>query len=127
MTPASWQGWAYLCIIVAVLFSAQSICVWIGLSAFYQVAVMLGLLALVLAETLDIATRMDKDERETAHEAFAERNAAWIMVAVLGLGIVVQALSSSLEGALEIDPFLVAALIGGLIAKAVTNWYLIDK
>lgn len=85
------------------------------------------MLLFIVVDCLDIAFRMDKDERETAHEALAERNCSWVMSVVLVIGILFQATTSGLEGNLYVDSFLVAALVGGIIAKGISNWYYLDK
>jgi hypothetical protein len=88
---------------------------------------MIILLVLVVADSLDMAIKINNDEREKMHEAIAERNATWYMSLVLTLGVLYQAITSTLHGNLFIDPFIIAAIVGGVAVKAVTNWYLLDK
>lgn len=127
LTPATWQGWAYIGILLSSIFSVFIVTTWLKLQTPYQIGILLCVLAFILMDSLDIVIRMDKDERETTHEAFAERNAAWVMVMILGVGIVFQSTVSLLQGTLHVDPFMVTALLGGVIAKGISNWYYIDK
>ena len=70
---------------------------------------------------------MIKDEREKIHEAIAERNAMWTMIIVLIAGVGYQAASSTVNKSFMIDPFVIAALVLGLIVKAISNVYLDRK
>lgn len=74
-----------------------------------------------------MAIKINNDEREKMHEAIAERNTAWYMSFMLTIGILYQAITSALHGSLFIEPFIIAAIFGGVVVKAVTNWYLLDK
>jgi hypothetical protein len=127
LTPATWQGWAYIGVLLCSIFSVFVLITWFKLQTPYQIGILLCISAFIVMESLDIVTRMDKDERETTHEAFAERNAAWVMAMILGVGIVFQSTVSILQGTLSIDPFIVIALLGGVITKGISNWYYIDK
>ena len=127
LTPKTWQGWVYIGILLASAFSIFILTTSLKLQTPYQIGILLCLLIFIVMDSLDIAIRMDKDERETTHEAFAERNAAWVMVLILGTGIVFQLSISLLQGTLYVDPFTVTALLGGFIAKGMSNWYYIDK
>ncbi|MBA2369530.1 MAG: hypothetical protein H0V82_10980 [Candidatus Protochlamydia sp.] len=127
ITPVTWQGWAYIGFAFCIIFSISVLTTWLELRSSYQIGILLSVLTLILLDALDIAIRMDKDERETIHEAFAERNAAWIMIMILGVGILFQTIFGILQGNSHIDPFMVAALLGGLISKSISNWYYLDK
>jgi hypothetical protein len=80
--------------------------------------------AIVCIDVILMMIRIKKDERETAHEAIAERNAAWIMVAIIGVGVAYEAAASAVHGIFAVDPFLLAAVAGGLLAKMISNIYL---
>lgn len=127
LTPATWQGWLYVGILICSVFFVSLVTIWLKLQTLYQIGIMLSMLAFIVVDTADIAIKIDKDERETAHEALAERNAAWVMVIVLTGGIVFQSTVSLLQGNLYIDPFMIAALFGGIVLKGISNWYYIDK
>ena len=77
---------------------------------------------------LDIGPLMvtlPKDERERLHEALAERNAAWAMVAVLVIWLFYEILQAKMLGREAIvHPALIIALLAGAAAKSVTNWRL---
>ena len=73
---------------------------------------------LLLIDLFDVFLHLKKDEREYIHEAVAERNALWIIILILIVGCLVRQ---------TIDPVIIAALVGGTIAKAITYFYLRDK
>ena len=122
LTPQTWQGWAYLVLLIAPLIVLRIISVWNA-----DIALILGcVLALVLGlDVLDIMTQLKQDEREILHEALAERNATWAIVTVLAIGMAFQ-ISSNLAAkkGVVFDPVILAALLAGMIAKAYTNWKL---
>ncbi|MFA5930310.1 MAG: hypothetical protein WC861_05490 [Candidatus Micrarchaeia archaeon] len=121
LTPKTREGWLYIGAIILPLALFQALPFW---SASERMLATAGWAAFVAFDVLDIMLRMKKDERETLHEAIAERNAAWVMVVALALGILCQAVSGALSGALYIDPVLIFVLFAGLAAKAITNWKL---
>jgi hypothetical protein len=89
---------------------------------------MLGAIGAVLvADTVHMMFQIKKDERETLHEALAERNALWTMITILVIGLAYTTAESAAQtGVATVDPVIVIALFGGLIAKALTNYHL-DK
>lgn len=121
LTPKTREGWFYMAAIIIPLAAFQALPFW---GADIRMAVTLGWVAFIAFDVLDIMLRMKKDERETMHEALAERNAAWVMVVALALGLLYQVIASSLAGAPYIDPVLIAVLFAGLAAKAITNFKL---
>jgi len=123
-TPAVWQGWAYLGIIVGVFYLIQNLPM---ITENLRIVLMLIWGVLLSIDTIDIMIRLRKDERETIHEAFAERNAVWAMVAFLTIGISFQIAQGMVNGKVVLDPFLVATLAVGALVKSISNWYLRDK
>ncbi|HEY9584551.1 MAG TPA: hypothetical protein VJI33_03180 [Candidatus Paceibacterota bacterium] len=122
--PATWQGWVYLVIFVGLIFATQFIP---GLTEQYRIGALIVLAIILVADTIDIMIRIKKDERETLHEALAERNALWVIIFILAAGIAYQAAQSAiLKGVPYVDPVIIIAIVAGLIAKAATNIYL-DK
>jgi len=121
LTPKTREGWLYIGAIIIPLAIFQMLPFW---SSSERAIVTAGWAAFVAFDVLDIMFRMKKDERETLHEAIAERNAAWVMVVALALGILYQAVTGALAGAPYVDPILIAVLFAGLAAKAITNWKL---
>jgi predicted CDP-diglyceride synthetase/phosphatidate cytidylyltransferase len=114
----------YLAIFVALAFGVQ----FTPVSEMTRWIIMAILILVLFADTIDIMLKMKKDERETVHEAIAERNAMWVMILVLVIGIAYQtAKSVVLKNSAEIDPIIIIALFSALIAKAVTNYYLDRK
>ena len=119
--PKTREGWWYLIIMFVPFLIFQAIPFW---SLEVRICLTAAWLAVVAFDTLDIMASMKNDERETMHEAIAERNAAWMMVAVLAIGLLYEGIGSSLAQAPYADPFLAIALFAGLGAKAYTNWKL---
>lgn len=122
--PVTWQGWVYVGMFIALMFGTSYL-------PFPQKTnlIILGVIGVVLVlDTIDIMFRMKKDEREMFHEAVAERNALWVIISILAVGVAYEAAHSVVEtGVAYVDPVIIAAFIGGLIAKAVTNYYLDKK
>ena len=122
-TPVTWQGWLYTAVLVAPL----PLFALFGASAETQFVGSIIWAAFLVVAMVDIMRSIQKDERETLHEAFAERNAMWTMVAVLAIGVAYQAASGIVRQAIEIDPVIIVALVAGLVVKAATNIYLDRK
>lgn len=119
--PITWQGWAYTGAFVVALFSTQFI------PADQSIRMIaLGAIAVILVlDTIDIMIHLKRDERETLHEAIAERNAMWTMVFILAGGIAYQSAQSVIEGGtVWVDPVIIIALVAALLVKAITNYRL---
>ena len=119
--PRTWQGWVYTLVAVGVLVLIQAL-PWP--SENVRTAAM-GIYVLIFA--LDIAhimIVMPRDERERLHEAIAERNALWAMIAALTIGVGYQVAVSIVRESVQVDPVILIALGAALIAKAATNVYL---
>lgn len=122
--PATWQGWVYIAVCVAVIFIIQNLP--IGEQMVVVSTVVLGIIMFV--DVIHMMISMKKDERESQHEAYAERNALWVMILVLTAGIAYESAQSiALGQTLTVDPVIIIALALGLIAKAVSNYYLDKK
>lgn len=106
LTPNCWQGWLYIVIaVLPVIFIKNQIFTY-------------SWIALLVVDILDVFLHLRKDERDILHEAIAERNALWIIILILIIGSLVKQV---------VDPIVIAALVGGTLAKAVTHWYLREK
>lgn len=122
--PICWQGWVYLAIVVLIIFGTQFLPID-ERGRMIALAIVAGILIL---DTIDIMFRMKKDERETLHEALAERNALWAILVVLVVGVAYQVAQSTIEnGTAVVDPVIVAAILAGLLVKAISNYYLDKK
>jgi len=122
--PATWQGWVYMAILLTAIFGTQ----FIPADEKTRMIALGIVVAILILDTIDIMIRMKKDERETMHEAIAERNALWVIICVLAAGVAYQAARNVvLYGNFTIDPVILIALFAGLIAKAATNIYLDKK
>lgn len=123
MNPITWQGWAYVAGFIIIVTIIQSIpFLSTGLKNVFSAVLVL----FFLLDTLKIMATFKKDELEEKNEATAERNAAWAMVVILTVGIIYQAISSENGKINTIDPFLIAALIAGFVAKA-TSYLILEK
>lgn len=127
ITPKSWQGWAYILGLTALTLIASLITYLIGMNDKYRLITLVILLSIIIIDFVDIARKIKQDERESLHEAIAERNVAWFITLVLSIGIIYQSIISILHNSLYIDPFIITALIGGTIVKGFSNWNLSDK
>jgi hypothetical protein len=120
--PKTWQGWVYMVVLLAPLFLMQAL----PISGDFQVAAMVIWAILAAVDMVHIMIQMPKDERDRMHEAIAERNALWTIIAALAAGIGFQAAIGVIQHRMGVDPVILIALFAGLAAKAITNIYL-DK
>jgi len=119
--PKTWQGWAYILIMVLPYIIFQSLPYWDELTRTY---VTIGWVLFLSIDMVHIMMNLDKDEREYKIEAISERNAAWAMVLVVTIGLMYQVITSAINKTFYVDWFLVVALFGGMIVKTVSNYYL---
>lgn len=121
--PATWQGWVYILVFIALTFGTQ----YIPLDNTQRMVALVILAIVLIVDTISMMARIKKDERETLHEAIAERNALWAIILILTIGVAYEAAQSIvISNKIEVDPVIIIAVIGGLIVKALTN-YLLDK
>lgn len=118
--PRKWQGWVYLATVFIPLVIFQSLPYWDTTTRVVGTAIWI---AFLLADLLPLIVTLKKDEREHKIEAIAERNAAWVMILIIVIGILYEAINSTLQQKFEVNLFLIAALFGGLIAKSISNIY----
>ncbi len=118
ITPATWQGWVYVAVIIIPFAVFQSLPFW---QENVRIGVTIGWLVFLFLDVTHIIIALKRDEREHKIEAMAERNAAWVMVLIIVLGVLYQTFTSALSQSLKVDWFLVAALFCGMIVKSVSN------
>ena len=123
LSPKTWQGWLYIVLVGGVAYILLQLPVADNIR--YTLAYIY--LAIMCLDLLHIMATLKKDEMEVKIEAFAERNASWAMIAVIAVGVAYQSAQSAVVGHLDVDWFLIATLVGGLIAKAATNFWLERK
>ncbi len=122
--PKDWRGWVYILAFAIPIIVFQAIPIW---NLEFRL-VITGIWALILIiDTIDLFIKLKKDEREKIHEAIAERNAMWTISAILAIGIAFQVAVSAVRQQMLVDYWLIAALVSGLIVKAMTNYYLDRK
>jgi len=124
LTPATWEGWAYIILMVLPLAFFQAMPYW---TPQVRLAVTGVWALLLLVDVIDIMLRLRMDEREKLHEAIAERNAAWYMVVVLAIGLGYDMMMNAATEKIYVNPFIAAALFGAVLVKAATNIYLDKK
>jgi UDP-N-acetylmuramyl pentapeptide phosphotransferase/UDP-N-acetylglucosamine-1-phosphate transferase len=123
VTPATWQGWVYIGLLILPIMLLP----FFQVSAEFQL-VFYGVWFLILIlGFIDMAASIKKDEREIVHEAIADRNSLWAMLAILTSGIAYQAARGAINQTSEIDPVILIALIASVVTKAATNIYLDRK
>jgi len=121
--PATWQGVVYTLIIAAIFAAIQ----FLPIDGQIKMIVTILLAAVFAIDILDIMRRIPKDERERIHEAIAERNALWAIITALAIVITYQAYLSAVSNTIQVDPFIIIALLIGVAVKAATNIYLDRK
>lgn len=122
-TPVTWQGWAYIAVVIlpiVLLTSARAV---------GQIQMVLAIVwALIFCiDFIDIIIHLPKDERDRMHEAIAERNALWAIIAVLATGVGYQAAINAAHGVKYVDPVILIALFVGVLVKMISNIYLDKK
>jgi len=123
LTPNCWQGWAYIGV-VALPFVLLNL---IPLPEDIRTLAMFTWASIFSLDFIITFVRLKKDERESAHESVAERNALWAMVAILVLGIGYQIASGIVKDIYQVDPVILIALLGAAAVKSITHLYLRDK
>lgn len=122
--PVKWQGWVYIAVMIVPFVIFQALPFWNNTT---RIAVTIIWFIVFGLDAIDIMIRMKKDERETLHEAIAERNALWFIIIALAIGVAYQAASNAVQQRIYVDPVIVIALVGGLLVKAISNIYLDRK
>jgi len=124
IVPQTWQGWVYVAALILPVAIINALPEFDEQSKRMFTSIWL---TAVMIDVADIMIRMKKDERETIHEALAERNASWWIVGVLVAAMIYQLITSGSRGMPTIDPVILVALFGGAAVKTLTHWYLRDK
>ena len=123
LTPNCWQGWLYIVIIALPIIIISKL----SLPGFWSTGLMIGWALIFSIDFIDIFSKVKRDQRDLAHEALAERNAMWFVILVLAVGLAYQSASGLVKNVNQVDPIILIALFGGLLVKAVTNFYLRNK
>ena len=114
VTPNCWQGWAYTLAFVLPMAIINSLSIDSNLKNILT-SILIGLF---LLDIFHMMTQIKKDERERLHEAIADRNALWFIIAVLIIWVVAKQ---------NLDPIYFVAIIGAMLVKSATHFYLRDK
>jgi len=123
ITPNCWQGWAYLGVVALPLAAVNLL----HLPDMWPVVLMIVWYLIFSIDLIDIMIRIRRDERDTLHEALAERNALWFMILALIIGLAYKTAQSAASGQAYSDPVIIIALVGAMLVKAATHLYLRDK
>ncbi len=124
ITPKKKEGWIYLFFIIVPFIIFQCLPFWTDITRMVVTTIWVVIL---LVDVTDIMINLKKDEREKIHEAIAERNALWVIVLILVVGLLYHIINAGLNNKIYIPPFITAALVVGAIAKTITNIYLEKK
>lgn len=118
LTPNCWQGWAYVLVIVIPMILIDKI----APSLLFRNIFSLVWIALILLDVIHMMSQVRKDERERLHEALADRNALWFMMFVLVISAVYDAVFNQFTNIIVL-----IAVIGAVVVKSLTQFYLRDK
>lgn len=124
LTPKTWQGWVYVLVIMIPVFVVSLIP---SLTDMQRIVGIMAWIAVIFIDVSYIMVKMKKDERETIHEAIAERNALYGVLFVLIIGLLYEMFSAALQEKIYIDWWTFGALFVGTILKSATNIYLDKK
>lgn len=117
----TWQGAVYV-VAVIIVFLVLILNPYLNRT---DRVILIGIWALFfLIDLVDVLWKLKKDERERIHEAIAERNAAWGMMVILSTGFFVELSYSAVQKNIYVDPFLLTALIVGIVVKIITEYKL---
>ncbi len=122
-TPVTWEGWVYVVVAMLPLILLTS---FTPVSQTRMILIVVWAV-IVCVDFIDIMLNLPKDERDRLHEAIAERNALWVIIAVLVMGVGYQAASGVVRGVWAVDPVILVAIVAGLLAKMISNIYLDRK
>ena len=114
LTPNCWQGWLYIVIATLPFIFIPNLPIDSNIRMY--LTYFWG--ALFFFDLIQVFLHIKKDERETLHEALAERNALWTIVTVLTLTFIYQ---SSIN---QPDYFILIAILASLIVKSLTHYLL---
>lgn len=117
----TWQGGVYLAGMLLLLIALQLIP---DLNIETRLIVTGIWIAFLLIDLGDVMWKLKKDERERLHEAIAERNAAWVMMFILVIGLFIELVYNALQQKIYVDPFIIVALAAGVLIKSITNYKL---
>lgn len=121
LRPRTWQGWVYVGVVLAPFAVFQMLPFW---SDGTRLVVTVGWLVFLMVDVTRLMVGVAEDERERKIEALAERNAAWVMMLTLVVGLLYQLIGGALAGTVKVDGWLMAALAGGVVAKSASNYWL---
>ena len=114
LTPNCWQGWLYVAIFIIPFIIFDSV----SLNQNFKNIFTPIWIAVFLIDIFHIMTQIKKDERERLHEAIADRNALWFIMFALIIWVITKQI---------FDPIFFIAIIGAMLVKAGTQFYLRDK
>ncbi|MDX9971045.1 MAG: hypothetical protein RBS56_04040 [Candidatus Gracilibacteria bacterium] len=124
IAPSKWQGWVYIAVVIGIFVLIQNLPLGDTKNNLIANAIFA---VVVIADCLEIMFRLPMDEREKLHEAKAERNALWVMLTILIVGVFYETGMGLNTGIIEIDPVIIIAIIGATVVKAATHIYLEKK
>jgi hypothetical protein len=121
--PKTWEGWLYIAVTVGLIVIIQ----FLPIIETARIILMATVVVILVLDVIDIMRKLPMDEREKIHEAISERNALWAVITALAVGVAYQAAISIGNANAQVDPVIIIALVAGVAAKAITNFYLDKK
>ncbi len=112
--PNCWQGLVYIIVFVTPLIIIDSVSLNKDFKNIFT-AIWVGIF---LIDFIHIMSHLKKDERERLHEAIADRNALWFMIFALLIWAFIKQ---------TFDPILICTIVGAMVVKSATHFYLRDK
>ena len=120
LTPNCWQGWAYVFVFILPMILVNE--VPLNISSHYKNIFSLIWIVLLLVDVIHMMSQVKKDERERLHEALADRNALWFMMFVLVVSTIYDAFFNQ-----STNIIFMIAVLGSVVVKSITQFYLRDK
>jgi len=118
LTPNCWQGWTYILVIVIPMIIVNEFTFNNNFRNIFSII----WIALILIDVIHMMSRVRKDERERLHEALADRNALWFMMFVLVISAIYDSLFHQ-----STNIIIIIAVLGAVVVKSITHFYLRDK
>lgn len=122
LDPVTWQAYVYILVLVVV----EILILTSQLSKQLKFGLILSITAFSAVDLFIVYKKLKSDEREIQIQQIAEKNASFAMVTVLIIGIMYNVLKMIETQIFYIDPFIILALLAGLIVKGLI-FYKLEK
>jgi len=121
LVPKTWQGWVYVLAFIVLVLLVN----FLPIALKVKLIITIIIIAIFLVDVVHILLTMPKNAEEIKQEAIADRNALWGLLVVLILGLIYQSIISAINNTwLQVDYFLVIAILTAAIIRGITFYYL---